>query len=58
MLAGHDQSGGEIRQKPDGTTVKLFYGMSSDTAMIKHQGEVAQYRYGVVYIIICTVLFH
>ncbi|XP_014284764.1 GMP reductase 1 isoform X1 [Halyomorpha halys] len=44
MLAGHDQSGGEIRHKPDGRTVKLFYGMSSDTAMLKHQGEVAQYR--------------
>uniref|UniRef100_A0A1B6FBG5 GMP reductase n=1 Tax=Cuerna arida TaxID=1464854 RepID=A0A1B6FBG5_9HEMI len=44
MLAGHDQSGGEIRHKPDGTKVKLFYGMSSDTAMKKHAGGVAEYR--------------
>ncbi|XP_075223258.1 GMP reductase 1-like [Lycorma delicatula] len=44
MLAGHDQSGGEIRHKTDGTKVKLFYGMSSDTAMKKHAGGVADYR--------------
>lgn len=44
MLAGHDQSGGEIRHKADGTKVKLFYGMSSDTAMKKHAGGVADYR--------------
>lgn len=44
MLAGHDQSGGELRHKADGTKVKLFYGMSSDTAMKKHAGGVAEYR--------------
>lgn len=44
MLAGHDQSGGEVRHKPDGTKVKLFYGMSSDTAMKKHAGGMAEYR--------------
>uniref|UniRef100_A0A0K8SJ03 GMP reductase n=2 Tax=Lygus hesperus TaxID=30085 RepID=A0A0K8SJ03_LYGHE len=44
MLAGHDQSGGELRTKEDGTKVKTFYGMSSETAMSKHVGQVASYR--------------
>ena len=44
MLAGHDQSGGEISVKPSGQKVKLFYGMSSSTAMEKHSGGVAEYR--------------
>ena len=44
MLAGHDQAGGEIIEK-DGKKRKLFYGMSSDTAMKKHKGGVAEYRY-------------
>ena len=44
LLAGHDQSGGELRHKPDGRVVKLFYGMSSDTAMVKYSGHVANYR--------------
>ncbi|BES99218.1 Hypothetical protein NTJ_12035 [Nesidiocoris tenuis] len=44
MLAGHDQSGGELRTKEDGTKVKTFYGMSSETAMSKHAGQVASYR--------------
>ena len=39
MLAGHDQGGGEIK---DGQVT--FYGMSSDTAMDKHHGGVAEYR--------------
>merc|ERR1711997_422434 len=43
MLAGHDQSGGEIVEK-DGKKRKLFYGMSSATAMTKHKGGVAEYR--------------
>eukprot|EP00095_Tigriopus_kingsejongensis_P003017 maker-scaffold170_size291898-snap-gene-1.49 protein:Tk03017 transcript:maker-scaffold170_size291898-snap-gene-1.49-mRNA-1 annotation:"gmp reductase 1" len=43
MLAGHDQSGGEIIEK-DGKKKKLFYGMSSSTAMVKHRGGVAEYR--------------
>uniref|UniRef100_T1J263 GMP reductase n=1 Tax=Strigamia maritima TaxID=126957 RepID=T1J263_STRMM len=43
MLAGHDQSGGEIIFH-DGKQFKLFYGMSSDTAMKKHSGKVADYR--------------
>lgn len=28
----------------DGRKYKLFYGMSSDTAMKKHHGSVAEYR--------------
>lgn len=43
MLAGHSESGGEIIEK-NGKKYKLFYGMSSDTAMKKHVGGVAEYR--------------
>ncbi len=43
MLAGHDESGGELIVK-NGEKVKLFYGMSSSTAMEKHSGGVADYR--------------
>lgn len=43
MLAGHSESGGEIIEK-NGKKYKLFYGMSSDTAMKKHSGGVAEYR--------------
>jgi GMP reductase len=39
MLAGHDEGGGHIE---DGHVT--FYGMSSDTAMHKHNGGVAEYR--------------
>jgi GMP reductase len=39
MLAGHDEGGGEVK---DGKIT--FYGMSSDTAMEKHHGGVAEYR--------------
>ncbi|EDO31825.1 predicted protein, partial [Nematostella vectensis] len=42
MLAGHDQSGGEIIER-DGKKYKIFYGMSSNTAMRKHAGGVAEY---------------
>lgn len=59
MLAGHDEGGGEIIQRSfvsdelDMSTGKQFietrdfvqfYGMSSDTAMNKHHGGVANYR--------------
>jgi len=62
MLAGHDQSGGDIISEWHETTqiirdngaaignlheerkFKEFYGMSSDTAMNKHNGGVAEYR--------------
>tara|TARA_B100000073_G_scaffold346272_1_gene357286 strand:- start:2800 stop:3846 length:1047 start_codon:yes stop_codon:yes gene_type:complete len=43
MLAGHDQSGGELVEKEDGK-YKRFYGMSSEEAMTKHSGGVANYR--------------
>lgn len=43
MLAGHDESGGELVEK-DGKSYKQFYGMSSATAMEKHVGGVAEYR--------------
>lgn len=59
MLAGHEQSGGELISKAflldeldpsagtqyvDTREFKRFYGMSSDTAMNKHNGGVAKYR--------------
>jgi GMP reductase len=43
MFAGHDESGGELVER-GGITYKLFYGMSSATAMEKHAGGVAEYR--------------
>ncbi|NJB82841.1 GMP reductase [Wenyingzhuangia aestuarii] len=43
MLAGHDESGGELIEK-NGEKFKQFYGMSSATAMEKHVGGVAEYR--------------
>ena len=43
MFAGHSESGGEVIEK-DGKQYILFYGMSSDTAMQKHAGGVADYR--------------
>jgi len=39
MLAGHNEGGGTVE---DGKVT--FYGMSSDTAMNKHSGGVAEYR--------------
>lgn len=43
MLAGHEQCDGEL-QIINGEQHKVFYGMSSDTAMNKYYGEVAGYR--------------
>ena len=43
MFAGHDESGGEIVEE-NGKKFRLFYGMSSQTAMEKHSGGVAEYR--------------
>jgi GMP reductase len=43
MLAGHDESGGEW-VKEDGKLFRMFYGMSSETAMCKYYGKVADYR--------------
>jgi len=43
ILAGHDESGGELIEEND-EKYKVFYGMSSDTAMNKHYGGVNKYR--------------
>jgi GMP reductase len=43
MLAGHTESGGELIEF-EGEKHKKFYGMSSETAMNKHVGGVAEYR--------------
>lgn len=59
MFAGHKEGGGKIisefhntLQKDEKTREPIyvekrfveFYGMSSDTAMLKHKGEIAEYR--------------
>lgn len=48
MLAGHDQCEGEIRYEERGgarvPVAMQFYGMSSETAMKKYHGGVADYR--------------
>lgn len=44
MLAGHSESGGELVEDEHGKKFKLFYGMSSATAMNKYAGGVAEYR--------------
>lgn len=43
MLSGHDQSEQQVIEK-NGEKFLQFYGMSSDTAMKKHKGGVAEYR--------------
>jgi GMP reductase len=43
MFAGHDESGGEVVERA-GKRYRRFYGMSSETAMTKHAGGVADYR--------------
>lgn len=43
MLAGHDESAGEVVER-NNKKYKEFYGMSSATAMNKHHGSVAEYR--------------
>jgi GMP reductase len=43
MLAGHDQSEQKVVTEK-GQKFLQFYGMSSDTAMKKHKGGVAEYR--------------
>jgi len=44
MLAGHEESGGELVVAEDGSKFKQFYGMSSETAMEKYSSGVAEYR--------------
>lgn len=43
MLAGHDQAEQDVIEV-NGEKFLQFYGMSSDTAMKKHKGGVAEYR--------------
>lgn len=43
MFAGHTESGGDLIEEND-KKYKIFYGMSSSTAMNKYSGGVAQYR--------------
>ena len=43
QFAGHDENPGEIIEE-NGEKYKIFYGMSSDTAMNKHYGSMASYR--------------
>lgn len=43
MFAGHEESGGQLIEQ-NGEQFKVFYGMSSKTAMDKHAGGVAEYR--------------
>ncbi|XP_043820784.1 GMP reductase 1 isoform X2 [Dromiciops gliroides] len=43
MFSGHTECAGEVIER-NGQKVKLFYGMSSETAMKKHVGRVAEYR--------------
>lgn len=43
MFAGHEESGGDIVEE-NGKKMKIYYGMSSETAMKKHYGGVKDYR--------------
>ncbi len=43
MFSGHEESGGQIIEE-NGVKFKHFYGMSSETAMKKHVGSIAEYR--------------
>ena len=43
MFAGHDESGGKIIEE-NGKKYKVFYGMSSDTAMSIYSGGMAKYK--------------
>ncbi len=43
QFAGHDENPGDIIEE-NGQKYKLFYGMSSETAMNTHYGKVASYR--------------
>jgi len=43
MLAGHDECNGDVIEE-NGKQFKRFYGMSSEEAMTKYRGGVAEYR--------------
>ncbi len=44
FFAAHDESGGDLVEEENGKKYKIFYGMSSTTAMEKYAGGVAKYR--------------
>jgi len=45
MFAAHTESGGELTKDENNQKMyKIFYGMSSKTAMVKYSGGVAKYR--------------
>lgn len=44
MLAGHDESGGDLIDEGIDGKYKSFYGMSSARAMETHYGEIAEHR--------------
>jgi len=44
LFAGHDESAGELRYDEAGNPFKVFYGMSSESAMNRYHGGVAKYR--------------
>jgi GMP reductase len=44
MLAGHSEGGGQLVNKDTDNPKVIFYGMSSDTAMNKYFGSMAEYR--------------
>ena len=44
MFAAHYESGGELVEEENGKLYKIFYGMSSKTAMERYSGGVARYR--------------
>jgi GMP reductase len=44
QFSGHDENPGEVIEEADGKKYKMFYGMSSDHAMKKHYGKMAEYR--------------
>ena len=43
QFAGHDENPGELIEE-NGQKYKMFYGMSSETAMNKHYGKMDKYR--------------
>lgn len=43
VFSGHDENPGELIEE-NGNQYKLFYGMSSEHAMVKHYGKKAKYR--------------
>lgn len=43
QFAGHDQNPGKVIEE-NGKKMKLFYGMSSKQAMVKHYGKMDNYR--------------